>query len=1161
MKKNKLILFAFIQICLLFIALLCSKLEVVKNVFAEGTSGLSYTLIKSGTEYSVSVGTATNVADIEIPSTYLGKPVTALKDSGFNGCTALTSIIIPSSIKTFGFLVFNGCTGLTSVTIPNGVTTIGSGAFQNCTNLASITIPDSVSSVGSYAFFRTIWLDNQPNGVIYVGKVAYSLKGGFSSITLTDGTLAIAEYAFYSATSLTSITLPASLITIGTYAFYNCFKITSISIPDNVTSIGYNAFFCCYALSNISVSSGNADYYSEDGVLFNKDKTTLIYYPSGKQDLSYEISDGITLVETYAFGNCSFITSITISSSVSSIGDAAFYNCTDLTNISVSENSVLFLSENGILFDKNKTTLVCYPAGKQDISYDIPDGITTIGDYSFSCCGITNIIIPSCVTRIDNRAFSECANLTYIKVKRFVPASTGPNTFSGNSELKIYVPSVSLQTYLTTYGWSSYSAYILTYKITTISFNSNGGSDVESILAEPEEAVSEPTDPTKGLCRFDDWFDEDFSNKFVFSAMPQDDITLYAKWFADFTFDVEGTQNVIELQNGKEFDYIGIHSASKQNYTFVGWLYNDEIVTQETIYDYTQTILLTASFEIATYQITFDSNGGSDVESITAEYNASIIKPNDPTKKSYRFVDWYTDTQLENAYTFTVMPNNSFTLYAKWEFVGVWVNFDANGGEFVSGDISQNIEVDGSAVAPVFTRTGYTFNGWDKDFQVVTEDIVVKALWTIKSYNITFVTNGGSDVENITAEYNSSVTKPNDPTKKSYRFVDWYSDAQLENAYTFTVMPNNSFTLYAKWEFVGVWVDFDANGGEFVSGDISQNIEVDGSAVAPVFTRTGYSFNGWDKDFQVVTEDIVVKALWTINNYIVTFVTNGGSNIEPLQVDYNSLILAPSSPTRGRLVFANWFKENTFENEWNFETDRISDSGLTLYAKWNVSITLNVNGSENIVAIETGKEFEEISLQNVSKTGYHLNGWLYNDNIISEETTFDYEQDVNIYANFSPNIYEISFMSDSSTVFENKSVPFDSAIGELPLPEKYRYEFKGWFYNQTLVTAETVYQFTDNIVLTAKWDIVPINYMPYLLIVLAVIVLLVLCFFTITFQKYRYKVQVKQKGMEEIVKLNPKLAEIEKEILSQNSRKNLPKLPPKPPIKPKIPPENFQKRN
>ena len=361
---------------------------------AETYGDLEYYVLDDGTvNITGYYGSAETVV---IPDTIDGKSVTSIGAWVFSGFTSLTSITIPDSVTSIGEYAFGGCTSLTSITIPDSVTSIGDSAFGGCTSLTSITIPDSVTSIGDSAF----------------GDCS-----SLTSITIPDSVTYIGDSTFYGCTSLTSITIPDSVTSIGDSAFWNCTSLKSIKIPDGVTSISYSAFNGCTSLTTIDVEIGNNNYTSVNGVLFNKNKTELICYPSEKVDKSYTIPNSVTEISWSAFHDCTSLTNITIPNSVTYIDNFAFSGCTSLTAIDIATDNEYYTSVNGVLFNKDKTELRCYPAGKTDKSYNIPDGVTSIGYYAFyGCTSLTSITIPNGVTSIDWLAFFDCTSLTSITI-------------------------------------------------------------------------------------------------------------------------------------------------------------------------------------------------------------------------------------------------------------------------------------------------------------------------------------------------------------------------------------------------------------------------------------------------------------------------------------------------------------------------------------------------------------------------------------------------------------------------------------------------------------------------------------------------------------------------------------------------------------------------
>ena len=394
---------------------------------AETYGDYEYSVLDDGTvEITGYNGSAEKV---DIPSKIENKSVTSIGESAFRDFTSLTSITIPNGVTSIGKYAFNGCSSLTSITIPNGVTSIGRSAFEDCTNLKSITIPNSVTeicgsafedcssltnitipnsvtSIGGWAFNGCTSLTSVtiPNSVTKIGSCAFEGCTSLKTVTIPNGVTYIDYCTFSGCASLTSITIPDSVTSIGYSAFIDCTSLTSVTIPDSVTSIDSSAFGGCSSLTAIDVEVGNNNYTSVNGVLFNKGKTELICYPSGKTDKSYNIPNGVTSIGYSAFIVCTSLTSVTIPDSVTSIGYYAFYGCTSLTSITIP-NSVTSIGKYAF-YDCSSLT-----------SVTIPDSVTEIGGCAFrGCTSLTSITIPDSVTSIGDWAFSGCTSIKSITI-------------------------------------------------------------------------------------------------------------------------------------------------------------------------------------------------------------------------------------------------------------------------------------------------------------------------------------------------------------------------------------------------------------------------------------------------------------------------------------------------------------------------------------------------------------------------------------------------------------------------------------------------------------------------------------------------------------------------------------------------------------------------
>ena len=380
------------------------------------------TLTISGTgnmyDYEISYYVPWHSFKENIKKVVINDGVTSIGINAFDGCESLTDIIIPNSVISIGSSAFYNCISLTSITIPSSVNYIYDDTFTNCTSLTSIVIPDSVTSIGSSAF-------------------AYC--GSLTNITMPNSITSIGYSAFAYCTSLTDINIPNSVTSIKDYAFDTCTLLSEISIPKNVNFIGDNVFYNCTCLYNVYVDANNTTYLSEDGILFNKDKTELICYPAGKTSSYYTIPSGVTFINNSAFGYCLWLKKVAIPNSVTSIGESAFHDCTSLTSITIP-NSVTSI-EKSLFYDCTSLTDITIPSSITSIDYGaftncyvLKDVYYTGVEEEWNKIDIKNSTNPFINTNIHYNSMGKCGdNATW-----FFDDTTGTLTISGTGDMTNY---------------------------------------------------------------------------------------------------------------------------------------------------------------------------------------------------------------------------------------------------------------------------------------------------------------------------------------------------------------------------------------------------------------------------------------------------------------------------------------------------------------------------------------------------------------------------------------------------------------------------------------------------------------------------------------------------------------------------------------------------
>ena len=391
----------------------------------------------------------------------------ALPDSLLEICmnafsyTSIASMTIPSSVVTISQYIFNGNTALTSlsfgdetgwyVTQYSSNLRLRSGGTSHSFSTVASENADTFKSGGNNCYYKTVAASDsvtrfmQEVGALTgestvklegqikqtdLAEIYKALENNFRILTVTldmsgaTGLSSLPEQAFIGCAKLQGIILPEGVTSIGNQAFGACANLKSVSLPASVTSIGRDAFDSPILLS-VNVDQGNAVYSSVDGVLFSKDKKTLIFCPKGKSG-SYAIPSGVKVIGKSAFDWCRNITSVTIPDGVEKIGERAFANLgiaslelPDSVTVIEYEALINCSSLTSLKLSVNLTKIGDFALSGIGVeSLELPNSVTSIGSEAFQSCGsLKSLVIPASVTSIGQYAFNYCSALNSVEVK------------------------------------------------------------------------------------------------------------------------------------------------------------------------------------------------------------------------------------------------------------------------------------------------------------------------------------------------------------------------------------------------------------------------------------------------------------------------------------------------------------------------------------------------------------------------------------------------------------------------------------------------------------------------------------------------------------------------------------------------------------------------
>lgn len=1056
---------------------------------AEGDgTNLSWTLDDQGTltisgmgkmaDYSI--GEAPwNAQRASVKTVVIDSGVTSIGDWAFFDCRKLTSVTIPNSVTSIGELAFRDCKSLTNITIPNSVTSIGISAFVG-SSLTTVTIPNSVTSIGRHAFWDCASLTS---------IAVASENPNYSS---QDGVLfnkAKTELIQYPDGKEGSYAIPNSVTSIGYDAFCYSKALTSVTIPSSVTSITGYIFSFCTALTSITVASGNPNYSSQDGVLFNKAKTELIRCPGGKTG-SYTIPASVTSIGGYAFDHCTSLTSVTIPSSVMTIGYEAFRVCTSLKGVTILAS------------------------------------VTTIVNYAFyGCTSLVSVTIPKSVTSIGLEAFYGCDSLTDVYYSGSEAQWNAIDIGSDNDPLlnaAIHYnsadepddPPAPVNPSITAL-YPANGAADVAYNSPDLKFQISYNKAIASLEGQqfvPDIDVT--SDAAFAIYRADDdqliykpgvnsllsTFALDYPNKTTITIKPTNVHTLFEP----------GTEYYITMGAGFVIFADGTTSPAISKGDWVFTTAGNPVISPK-------------------FSLSYDLAGGSGNTPSKALYNAGeviAVTPNIPTRNGYEFREWEivlnsvkTGAVLQAGETYT-MPAANCLLTAKWEKVAeidnnmLYVqaitrvslaNADAKTKESVQNAIynllfkAQYRPTTGPVVNGIsgnFTGTldvNKTWHPQNKDYYAYSVNDNV--LGTVRIEGSAGCMSYASRATSYTYGTTGNIVKSGGTTAEAIRgFFHQYADPGEHVRYVRYNGGIHSIVFLGESSDGNGFYDISYNGGEYPGYGTDHGLCVE------YRTYSGFS--------NLISELRIRDA-------------NGGSFSANTAstVSADRIVLKINCPVEAAILLNGVALDSrNAPSNTDFGSVLRVGEGIVFYLDYNANYALNIDGTGNgtmdvIVEYQdkdaniiNAREFADIPIENNTQISAYTasfdpnasftlyenadadNEKIWNASInqtVSAPDAFFSSQSNSAEVGSNGSVYNIVFNANGGNVLYSDSyTDADGILSSLPLPTRDNYDFIGWFTEAgggMLVTVETV--FAKDTTIYAHWSLSanydPTPYIPY----------------------------------------------------------------------------------
>ncbi|GEM_PF-5324085 len=1047
-----------------------------------------------------------------------------------------TKLVIEDSILNINQEIFKNCTDLVSVTMNvlcsvNSNTFAGCGNITELKYRGENPIPNSSSLSGnqfSSTLAKTVTSVVVESGATAIGTFAFAGFEKLESVSLPTTIISIGANAFQGCTSLESILIPEGVTSVGNCLFMGCSSLETAVLPSTLTSAGgANMFANCTALSTVTFNS-TVTMGSTSGMFINCSSLTAIdltklntsqvtsmasmfYGCASLESIDFSVLDtGKVRDLSGCFNGCKKLECVDLSENdFSSYDDISymFYNCDNLVYLDVS--SMIGYAGRTIITDK------AFPKGKL-ITYNVEitkDGSTTekemTSDAGFYAANQTFADTFTLVQGNEAVKPFRVKNTENLTVKytdenypRFVldednsviSFTIGPETYDDIEFTAIYigkpVEDLILNSESVTIGIDD------THQI-EVTFDPEDTYD-QSVTYESDDTTV-ATVNSKGLIT---GIALGKATVTVSSGEVEKTVNVTV---SDLDYVVEyhlngGTNNKDNPSSYKRSsEDITLLAATKSGYDFVGW-YKDEALTQgisKIAKGSKGKLDLYAKWTESTYTVSFDTVSGSEVDDIEVTYNGTYGTLPVPTKTGYTFNAWYLDElrTIKVTSSSKVTKTEDHTLYAVYDAVNYNITYVLNGGTNTSANPkTYTILTSKTLYSP--SRTGYTFKGWysDSDFdnQVVSiaegsyGNITLYAKWEIIEYSIFYYNlfNGTSSEDNpstYTVE-TPTITLKN-PSRNYYDFKYWYGVNGSKEIVITEIYKGSTGnrTVYAKWTPTKYAINYELFGGTNSSSNPSTyNYETRVDFADP--SKTGYDFGGWYSESAYLNEvsaivkgsngEKTVYAKWTPKSVTLSFETNGGEELDEIEINYDAEYLETitENPTKEGYSFAGWY----FDEELTLKVDETAICQTiekhTLYAAWEANtytVSFDSDGGSEISSIDVTYNTAYGTLDVPTKQNYRFDYYEdKNGNTVNEETVYMFAEDTTLKAVWVRQ-YTVIFMNGENE-YHRETLDTNTTVASFDSPAAQGYDFAGWYIGEEEFDLET--PVVSDLVITARYN-------------------------------------------------------------------------------------------